>query len=128
GVADPREGDKEWAALTTWLRMNLHNPRTAKKCVLFVGQRGSGVGARWSFDLNPQLCWGDVSEDTRLRLRSLLAETESAFARKYPARPRDGWRRKAQKYRPPGASAAQQVSLEDLILSLHAMQLRMRAG
>ena len=28
---------KEWAALTTWLRMNLHQPRTAKRKVLFVG-------------------------------------------------------------------------------------------
>lgn len=28
---------KEWAALTTWVRMNLHQPRTAKRKVLFVG-------------------------------------------------------------------------------------------
>ena len=28
---------KEWAALTTWIRMNLHQPRTARRKVLFVG-------------------------------------------------------------------------------------------
>ena len=28
---------KEWAALTTWIRMNLHQPRTNKRKVLFVG-------------------------------------------------------------------------------------------
>jgi len=27
------ERDKEWAALTTWIRMNLHQPRTAKRKV-----------------------------------------------------------------------------------------------
>jgi hypothetical protein len=28
---------KEWAALTTWIRMNLHQPRTTQRKVLFVG-------------------------------------------------------------------------------------------
>ena len=28
---------KEWAALTTWIRMNLHQARTARRKVLFVG-------------------------------------------------------------------------------------------
>ena len=31
------EENKEWAALTTWIRMNLHQRRTAKRKVLFVG-------------------------------------------------------------------------------------------
>ena len=75
GSSDTREGDKEWAALTTWLRMNLHNPRTAKKVVLFVGQNDAASG-RWLFDLNPALTWADVSQDTKLRLRDLLSETQ----------------------------------------------------
>ena len=49
-------------------------PRTAKKVVLFVGQRdGSG---RWEFGLNPALTWADVSVDTKLRLRDLLCEAQ----------------------------------------------------
>ncbi|DBB10707.1 TPA: hypothetical protein ACH3X3_007203 [Trebouxia sp. C0006] len=35
---------KEWAALTTWLRMNLHQARTAKRQVCFVGHRSHELG------------------------------------------------------------------------------------
>ncbi|GIL86425.1 hypothetical protein Vretifemale_14758 [Volvox reticuliferus] len=38
GTGERGHRDKEWAALTTWLRMNLHQPRTAKREVLFLGQ------------------------------------------------------------------------------------------
>ena len=39
GPAATGDRDKDWAALTTWLRMNLHHPRTAKRQVLFVGHQ-----------------------------------------------------------------------------------------
>jgi len=32
----------------------------------------------WSFKLNPELSWDDVSEDTKLRLKSLPEETVQA--------------------------------------------------
>ena len=89
--------------LTTWLRMNIHHPRTAKKLILFVGQRDAASG-RWAFRLHPQLCWADVSPDTRQRLRHLPAEAQQAFARKYPGRPPADWRLKSQRYKPPGSS------------------------
>ncbi|GAB4817186.1 hypothetical protein N2152v2_004232 [Parachlorella kessleri] len=123
GSSGTREGDKEWAALTTWLRMNLHNPRTAKKVVLFVGQKEAASG-RWVFDLNPALTWADVSQDTKLRLRDLLGETQAAFRRKYPNRPSGDWSKKSQKYRAPGTSATHQVPLDHLVLSLHQMYQR----
>ncbi len=46
GAGDPSrvDRDKEWAALTTWLRMNLHHPRTVKREVLFLGKHVEG---RW---------------------------------------------------------------------------------
>lgn len=114
---DPREGDKEWAALTTWLRMNLHNPRTPRKLVLFVGLQDAAT-KRWSFALNPELEWADVSPDTRARLSNLLEEARAAFRRKYPGRHPEAWVRKSQKYRPPGSAASYQVTLGDLVTSL----------
>uniref|UniRef100_A0A383W1P4 Uncharacterized protein n=1 Tax=Tetradesmus obliquus TaxID=3088 RepID=A0A383W1P4_TETOB len=113
----PRQRDKEWAALTTWLRMNLHHPRTAKKLVLFVGQQDEATGV-WTFRLNPGLAWGDVSLETRLRLKTLPVEAEQAFGHKYPRRPRHEWGDKLQKYRPPGASSTAAVSLRDMVTSL----------
>lgn len=116
-AVDPREGDKEWAALTTWLRMNLHNPRTPRKLVLFVGSQDAST-KRWRFSLNPDLEWADVSPDTRARLSNLLEEARTAFRRKYPGRHPDAWVRKSQKYRPPGSTASYQVTLGDLVTSL----------
>ncbi|WIA08158.1 hypothetical protein OEZ85_007612 [Tetradesmus obliquus] len=113
----PRQRDKEWAALTTWLRMNLHHPRTAKKLVLFVGQQDGATGV-WTFRLNPGLAWSDVSLETRLRLKTLPVEAEQAFSHKYPRRPRHEWGDKLQKYRPPGASSTAAVSLRDMVTSL----------
>lgn len=75
-----KEGHRAFAALTTWLRMNLHQPRTAKKAVQFVGRQDSASG-RWSFVLNPVLSWADVSPDTRQRLHHLPAEALHAFCR-----------------------------------------------
>jgi len=112
-----KEQDKEWAALTTWLRMNLHQPRTNKRQVLFLADT-PGPNEHWSFKLNPELSWDDVSEDTKLRLKSLPEETEAAYASKYPGRPSREWRVKTQKYRPPGATATVQVPLGEMVYSL----------
>ncbi|GLC72975.1 hypothetical protein PLESTF_001315700 [Pleodorina starrii] len=73
GVAERSDRDKEWAALTTWLRMNLHQPRTAKREVLFIGSQSEERG--WRFFLNPALAWDDVSLETKMRLRTLPQET-----------------------------------------------------
>eukprot|EP00887_Chlorella_sp_A99_P007543 scaffold28.g7543.t1 len=99
-----REGEKEWAALTTWLRMNIHRPRTAKRAVQFLGAR-DGEG-RWAFGLNPALAWRDLSADTRARLRGLVDEAAGAFRRKYPKRPPAHWQLKSQARRPPGGGRA----------------------
>ena len=158
---------KEWAALTTWIRMNLHQPRTNKRKVLFVGHhprlhpvpgaeaaigetrdserwrgrlgptgevigggggggggvRGGGKRAKVSGDahggggtrkgridgedfvfvLNPEIDWSDVNIDTRVRMRTLVAETMDIFRRKYAKRKTHEWERKVQKYKPPGS-------------------------
>lgn len=107
--------------------MNIHNPRTAKKVVLFVGRCDAATG-RWAFSLNPKLGWGDVSPETRQRLRHLPQEAAQAFAAKYPARPPADWRRKSQKYRAPGGSQTHLVLLEDLVTSLHALWLQHEGG
>lgn len=113
-----KEGARAWAALTTWLRMNIHNARTAKKVVLFVGQRAAS-GGRWAFALNPSLTWADVSPETRQRLQHLPQEAAQAFRSKYPTRSPEDWRLKSQKYKPPGTAQTSLVLLEDLVLSLH---------
>lgn len=59
---------------------NIHNARTAKKVVLFVGQRAAS-GGRWAFALNPSLTWADVSPETRQRLQHLPQEAAQAFRR-----------------------------------------------
>lgn len=115
--------DKEWAALTTWLRMNLHQPRTLKKQVLFVG-RQDGANKAWVFDLNPALSWDDVSLETKLRLKTLPEETELAFSRKYPKRPSCEWGKKTQKYRPAGIGGCVTVPLRDMICTLRDIFLR----
>ncbi|EFJ40491.1 hypothetical protein VOLCADRAFT_119952, partial [Volvox carteri f. nagariensis] len=108
--------DKEWAALTTWLRMNLHQPRTAKREVLFLGRHNEDRG--WHFFLNPALLWDDVSQETKMRLRTLPRETELAFARKYPGKPCRDWVKKTQKYRPPGCPVTYAVPLADMPVHL----------
>lgn len=115
--------DKEWAALTTWLRMNLHQPRTLKKQVLFVGRLEPDT-KRWTFDLNPQLSWDDVSLETKLRLRTLPQETEAAFSRKYPKRPAHDWAKKTQKYRPQGCAANVVVPLGDMVTAMRDIYFR----
>lgn len=55
---------------------NIHHPRTAKKVVMFTGARDPASG-RWTFALNPALCWRDLSADTRLRLAGLLEEASA---------------------------------------------------
>lgn len=117
-----KQRDKDWAALTTWLRMNLHHPRTAKRAVLFVGNQDAN--RHWTFDLNPVLSWEDVSLETKLRLKTLPQETEAAFARKYPNRPRSDWGRKTQKYRPPGSTSTVIIPLVQLITSLQDIYYR----
>lgn len=107
---------------------NIHNPRTAKKAVQFLGQRDAATG-RWFFRLNPALCWDDISADTRRRLQHLPAEAAKAFAAKYPTRPPEAWRQKSQRYRPPGpGSQPQLVQLEDLVLGLHSVWEQQEVG
>ncbi|GFH12726.1 uncharacterized protein HaLaN_08466 [Haematococcus lacustris] len=110
--------DKGWAALTTWLRSNLHQPRTAKRQILFVGHQQADT-RQWHFDLNPNLSWCDVLPETKLRLRTLDQEVVMAFRAKYPTRPEHEWRRKCQRYRPPGATTAIDVPMGDLGLGKH---------
>jgi hypothetical protein len=162
GVKD--ELAKEWAAMTTWIRMNLHRPRTARRKVLFVGHHhtlhpvlggGEGTGDEgdepkegstlashpeavggkrkiasvggqeepasvppvspplrgrkreeddFVFVLNPDLDWSDVGHDTRVRMKTLVAECADIFTRKYKKRAPWEWERKIQKYRPPGTN------------------------
>jgi len=115
-----KERDKEWAALTTWLRMNLHQPRTNKRVVLFTAEHPL-PGQPWVFHLNPALTWDDVSEETKLRLKTLPEETEAAFSHKYPGRPSAEWQSKTQKYRPVGESTTIQVPLGEMVYSLRDM-------
>ncbi|KAL6749616.1 hypothetical protein V8C86DRAFT_974779 [Haematococcus lacustris] len=112
--------DKGWAALTTWLRSNLHQPRTAKRQILFVGHQQADT-RQWHFNLNPNLSWCDVLPETKLRLRTLDQEVVMAFRAKYPTRPEHEWRRKCQRYRPPGATTAIDVPMGDLIPSMVAI-------
>ena len=170
---------KEWAALTTWIRMNLHQPRTARRKVLFVGhhptlnplpevespeaapgegapgaatapsatagskrkaQSTSGDGGNADihasgkarrtcassrgrkreeddlvFVLNPDLEWSDVGHDTRVRMKTLVAETMDIFERKYKKRKVWEWERKVQKYRPPGTNKTFNVPLGNVV-------------
>jgi hypothetical protein len=175
---------KEWAALTTWIRMNLHQPRTARRKVLFVGHhptlnpvpdvdvaevgeandgaageapasttgskrkardRASGDGSNadarggsngsknrrtcasvslrgrkreeddFVFVLNPDLEWSDVGHDTRVRMKTLVAETMDIFERKYKKRKVWEWERKVQKYRPPGTNKTFNVPLGNVV-------------
>lgn len=115
-----KEGARAWAALTTWLRMNIHNARTAKRAVPFVGQRQAD-SSRWAFQLNPSLSWADVSPETRQRLQHLPQEAAQAFRSKYPTRDPEEWRLKSQKYKPPGTAQTSLVLLEDLVMGLHAV-------
>ena len=164
---------KEWAALTTWIRMNLHQPRTARRKVLFVGhhptlnpvpevetpERAAGESAAgekrkapdgasggggaspcpsggkarrtgaacvssrgrrreeddFVFVLNPDLDWSDVGHDTRVRMKTLVAETMDIFERKYKKRKVWEWERKVQKYRPPGTNKTFNVPLGNVV-------------
>lgn len=107
---------------------NIHNPRTAKKKVQFLGKRDAATG-RWAFQLNQKLLWADLSPDTRHRLRHLPAEAAKAFAAKYPSRPREAWRQKSQRYRPPGPNPQTHlVLLEDLVLGLHRVWQQHEGG
>eukprot|EP00775_Hariotina_reticulata_P011789 gene11789-11934_t len=125
-----RQRDKDWAALTTWLRMNLHHPRTAKKLVLFVGEQNEANGS-WCFSLNPGLSWDDLSLETKLRLKLLPVEAEQAFQHKYPDRPCHEWGSKMQKYKPPGSNSSNSsfnVSLSDMPLedAHHLVEIGLR--
>lgn len=119
-IGGHKQRDKEWAALTTWLRMNLHHPRTNKRQVLFVGNFCPETRS-WSFNLNPALSWDDVSPETKLRLKNLPQETEAAFARKYPSRPTLEWVKKTQKYKPQGSSHSVTVPMSDMIGTLQSI-------
>ena len=78
--------------------------------VLFVGRRDEKTHT-WAFRLNDSITWDDLSPDTKSRLRSLAAEAEAAYARKFPHRRSELWGLRVQKYRPPGSNRLYQVSL-----------------
>jgi len=53
---------------------------------------------------------------------SLLSrEAAAAFTNKYPTRPVEEWRNKAQKYRPPGSNQTWQVPLGEMVDSLQQL-------
>lgn len=97
--------------------MNLHQPRTTKRCVLFLGVPGCTADS-WSFRLNPLITWDDVSLETKLRLKTLVQETEAAFLQKYPDCQVSQWENKTQKYQLPGSEASTDVRLADMVYSL----------
>ncbi|DBA81500.1 TPA: hypothetical protein ACH3X1_007276 [Trebouxia sp. C0004] len=113
---------KEWAALTTWLRMNLHQARTAKRQVCFVGRKSHELG-RWVFSLNPNLPWSEVSRETKQRSLPNEAE-EQAFVHKYPVRDPSGWQDKALKYKPGCSSDAYDIAMGPLVSDLHTLYLK----
>jgi hypothetical protein len=200
---------KEWAALTTWIRMNLHQPRTNKRKVLFVGHHpkhspvpgaaartgpnvsnvsdaesgpfdadrwrgrlgpmgerigvdgaafnsvngaasGSkrkgvstgnsngnkksstrvGDGDDFVFVLNPELDWDDVNVDTRVRMKTLVAETMDIFERKYSKRKVHEWEKKVQKYRPPNSvdGRTYNVPLGNVVRGIQETFYRQEAG
>lgn len=51
----------------------------------------------------------------------LSQEAAAAFTNKYPTRPVDEWRSKAQKYRPPGSNQTWQVPLGEMVDSLQQL-------
>jgi hypothetical protein len=176
---------KEWAALTTWIRMNLHQARTARRKVLFVGhhprlnpvdgvasrlpanycvnadakvgekrkasgsdkdpdsrellrldKRGRQMSARhWAdrrareeddfvFVLNPELDWSDIGHDTRVRMKTLVAETIDIFRRKYHKRKPEEWERKIQKYKPPGSDKTFNIPLGRVVRGIQDAYFR----
>ena len=202
---------KEWAALTTWIRMNLHQPRTNKRKVLFVGhhpkhspvpgaaartgpnvsvssdnasdadpapfdadrwrgrlgpmgerigvdgtaidsvnaasgskRKGNSNGANrgkksstrvgdgddFVFVLNPELDWDDVNVDTRVRMKTLVAETMDIFERKYSKRKVHEWEKKVQKYRPPNSvdGRTYNVPLGNVVRGIQETFYRQEAG
>mmetsp|Transcript_9200 Transcript_9200/g.37625 ORF Transcript_9200/g.37625 Transcript_9200/m.37625 type:complete len:220 (-) Transcript_9200:2749-3408(-) len=66
-------------------------------------RKGRIDGEDFVFVLNPEIDWSDVNIDTRVRMRTLVAETMDIFARKYTKRKTHEWQRKVQKYKPPGS-------------------------
>ena len=67
------------------------------------------------FVLNPDLEWSDVGHDTRVRMKTLVAETMDIFERKYKKRKVWEWERKVQKYRPPGTNKTFNVPLGNVV-------------
>lgn len=67
------------------------------------------------FVLNPDLDWSDVGHDTRVRMKTLVAETMDIFERKYKKRKVWEWERKVQKYRPPGTNKTFNVPLGNVV-------------
>jgi len=61
------------------------------RCGGGVGGGGGGGGSGFVFVLNPELDWNDVSFDTRVRMKTLVAETGDTFAHKYKKRKSGDW-------------------------------------
>jgi hypothetical protein len=106
------ENDKEWAALTTWIRMNLHQPRTNKRKVLFVGHhpklnpvKGVDAGA----------C--DAARVEHAKLRRERCEEERARAAAANASKRGGRRKNATT--PPSTRGADGGGAEDFVFVLN---------
>ena len=63
----------------------------------------------------PAYEWSDVGHDTRVRMKTLVAETMDIFERKYKKLKVWEWERKVQKYRPPGTNKTFNVPLGNVV-------------
>ena len=89
-----------------------------------------GDGDDFVFVLNPELDWDDVNVDTRVRMKTLVAETMDIFERKYSKRKVHEWEKKVQKYRPPNSVDGQtyNVPLGNVVRGIQETFYRQEAG
>jgi hypothetical protein len=89
-----------------------------------------GDGDDFVFVLNPELDWDDVNVDTRVRMKTLVAETMDIFERKYSKRKVHEWEKKVQKYRPPNSvdGRTYNVPLGNVVRGIQETFYRQEAG
>ena len=95
--------------------------------MLFIGRKDDRTNA-WAFRLNDSVTWADISPETKGRLRSLAAEAQAAYARKFPHRRSEMWGVRTAKYRPPGSNRLFQVPLLDMVTSLVGIWVENEGG